>query len=54
VLWTLDGVIITPHNSGDTAEAEAAAHALARAQMLRYRAGLPLHHVVSGSARPSR
>ena len=54
VLWTLDGVFITPHNAGDTPEAEAAAQALARAQMLRYRAGLPLHHVVSGSARPSR
>jgi phosphoglycerate dehydrogenase-like enzyme len=54
VLWTLDDVFITPHNSGDTPEAEAAAHALARAQMLRYRAGFPLHHVVSGSAHPSR
>jgi phosphoglycerate dehydrogenase-like enzyme len=54
VLWTLDDVFITPHNSGDTAEAQVAARAVARAQMLRYRAGLPLHHVVSGSARPSR
>ena len=54
VLWTLDDVFITPHNSGDTAEAEVAAHALARAQMLRYRAGLPLQHVVTGPARPSR
>ena len=54
VLWRLDGVFITPHNSGDTPEAEVAAHALARAQMLRHRAGLPLHHVVSGPARPSR
>ena len=54
VLWTLDGVFITPHNAGDTPEAEVAAQALARAQMLRYRAGLPLHHVVSGPARPSR
>ena len=41
VLWTLDGVFITPHNAGDTPEAEVAAHALARAQMLRYRAGPP-------------
>ena len=54
VLWTLDGVFITPHNSGDTPEAERAAQALARAQMRRYRAGLPLHHVVSGPARPPR
>jgi len=54
VLWTLDGVLITPHNSGDTPEAELAAQALARAQMLRHRAGLPLHHVVSGPARPPR
>lgn len=54
VLWTLDNVFITPHNSGDTPEAELAAQALARAQMLRHRAGLPLHHVVSGPARPSR
>jgi phosphoglycerate dehydrogenase-like enzyme len=54
VLWTLDDVFITPHNSGDTPEAEAAAQALARAQMLRYRAGLPLHHVVSGPALPGR
>jgi phosphoglycerate dehydrogenase-like enzyme len=54
VLWTLDDVFITPHNSGDTPEAELAAQALARAQMLRYRAGLPLHHVVSGPARPRR
>jgi phosphoglycerate dehydrogenase-like enzyme len=54
VLWTLDDVLITPHNSGDTPEAERAAHALARAQMLRHRAGLPLHHVVSGPARPGR
>jgi len=46
VLWTLDGVFITPHNAGDTPEAELAAQALARAQMLRYRAGLPLEHVV--------
>jgi phosphoglycerate dehydrogenase-like enzyme len=54
VLWTLDGVFITPHNSGDTPEAELAAQALARAQMLRHRAGLPLHHVISGPARPPR
>jgi phosphoglycerate dehydrogenase-like enzyme len=54
VLWTLDGVFITPHNSGDTPEAERAAQALARAQMRRYRAGLPLQHVVSGPARPPR
>ena len=52
VLWTLDGVLITPHNSGDTPEAERAAQALARAQMLRYRAGLPLEHVVRRGARP--
>ena len=50
VLWTLDGVFITPHNAGDTAEAELAAQALARAQMLRYRAGLPLEHVVRPGA----
>ena len=54
VLWTLDGVFITPHNAGDTPEAELAAQALARAQMLRHRAGLPLHHVVSGPALPRR
>ncbi len=54
VLWTLDGVFITPHNSGDSPEAEAAAQALARAQILRHRAGLPLRHVVSGPARPGR
>ena len=54
VLWTLDGVFITPHNSGDTPEAELAAQALARAQMLRHRAGLPLDHIVSGPARPPR
>jgi len=54
VLWTLDGVFITPHNSGDTPEAERAAQALARAQMLRHRAGLPLHHVVSATAHPPR
>jgi phosphoglycerate dehydrogenase-like enzyme len=54
VLWTLDGAFITPHNAGDTPEAEVAAQALARAQMLRHRAGLPLHHVVSGPARPSQ
>jgi phosphoglycerate dehydrogenase-like enzyme len=53
-LWSLPGVLLTPHNSGDTPEAEAAAQALARAQILRHRAGLPLRHVVSGSARPSR
>jgi phosphoglycerate dehydrogenase-like enzyme len=46
VLWTLDDVFITPHNSGDTPEAEIAAEALARAQILRHRAGLPLEHVV--------
>jgi phosphoglycerate dehydrogenase-like enzyme len=45
-LWTLDGAFITPHNSGDTPEADAAAKALARAQMLRHRAGLPLAHVI--------
>ena len=50
LLWTLDGVFITPHNSGDTPEAELAAQSLARAQMLRYRAGLPLEHVVRQGA----
>jgi phosphoglycerate dehydrogenase-like enzyme len=45
-LWTLDGVFLTPHVAGDTPEAERAAQALARAQMLRHRAGLPLEHVV--------
>ena len=50
VLWTLDGVFITPHNAGDTPEAELAAQALARAQILRYRAGLPLEHVVRRGA----
>ena len=55
VLWTLDGVFITPHNSGDTPGGRAGRAARwRRAQMLRYRAGLPLHHVVSGPARPSR
>jgi phosphoglycerate dehydrogenase-like enzyme len=49
-LWTLDGVFLTPHNAGDTAEAERAAQALARAQILRYRAGLPLEHVVRPGA----
>jgi phosphoglycerate dehydrogenase-like enzyme len=42
----LDGVLLTPHIAGDTAEAERAAQALARAQILRHRAGLPLRHVV--------
>jgi phosphoglycerate dehydrogenase-like enzyme len=50
VLWTLDDVFITPHSSGDTPEAEIAAQALARAQILRYRAGLPLEHVVKRGA----
>ena len=50
VLWTLDGVFITPHNAGDTPEAEVAAEALARAQILRHRAGLPLEHVVRRGA----
>ena len=49
-LWMLDGVFITPHNAGDTPEAEAAAQALARAQMLRHRARLPLRHVVRPGA----
>ena len=49
-LWTLDGVFITPHNAGDTPEAEVAAEALARAQILRHRAGLPLEHVVRRGA----
>jgi len=50
VLWTLDGVFITPHNAGDTPEAERAAQALARSQILRHRAGLPLRHVVRRDA----
>jgi phosphoglycerate dehydrogenase-like enzyme len=50
VLWTLDGVFITPHNAGDTPEAERAAQALARAQILRHRAGLALRHVVRRGA----
>jgi phosphoglycerate dehydrogenase-like enzyme len=50
VLWTLDGVFITPHHAGDTPEAERAAQALARAQILRHRAGLPLQHVVRQGA----
>ena len=49
-LWTLDGVFLTPHVAGDTPEAERAAQALARAQMLRHRAGLPLEHVVRPGA----
>ena len=49
-LWTLDGVFLTPHIAGDTPEAERAAQALARAQMLRHRAGLPLEHVVRPGA----
>jgi phosphoglycerate dehydrogenase-like enzyme len=53
-LWTTPGVLLTPHNSGDTPEAEAAAQALARAQILRHRAGLALRHVVSGPVRRAR
>jgi phosphoglycerate dehydrogenase-like enzyme len=49
-LWTLDGVFLTPHIAGDTPEAERAAQALARAQMLRHRAGVPLEHVVRPGA----
>jgi phosphoglycerate dehydrogenase-like enzyme len=49
-LWTLDGVLITPHNAGDTPEADAAAQALARAQILRHRAGVALEHVVRPGA----
>jgi D-3-phosphoglycerate dehydrogenase len=49
-LWTLDGVFLTPHIAGDTPEAERAAQALARAQMLRHRAGLPLENVVRPGA----
>jgi phosphoglycerate dehydrogenase-like enzyme len=49
-LWTLDGVFLTPHVAGDTPEAERAAQALARAQILRHRAGLPLEHVVRPGA----
>ena len=52
-LWTLDGVFLTPHVAGDTPEAERAAQALVRAQILRHRAGLPLEHVVRpGAAGP--
>ncbi len=47
---TLDGVFITPHNAGDTPEAERAAQALARSQILRHRAGLPFRHVVRQGA----
>jgi len=50
MLWTLEGVLITPHHAGDTPEAERAAQALARAQILRHRAGLPLRHVVRRGA----
>ena len=50
-LWMCEGAVITPHNAGDTAEAERAAQALARGQMLRHRAGLPLEHVVRPAAR---
>ena len=50
ILHDLDGVFLTPHNAGDTPEAERAALALARAQILRYRAGLPLEHVVRPGA----
>ena len=50
VLWTLDGVFLTPHIAGDTPEAQRAAEALARAQIMRYRAGLPLRHVVRRGA----
>jgi phosphoglycerate dehydrogenase-like enzyme len=49
-LLTLDGVFLTPHVAGDTPEAERAAQALARAQILRCRAGLPLEHVVRRGA----
>ena len=50
-LWSVDGVLMTPHLGGDTERAGAAADALARAQILRYRAGLPLEHVVTSGRR---
>ena len=50
-LWSLDGVLLTPHLGGDTERAGAAAEALARAQILRHRAGLPLEHVVTSGRR---
>lgn len=50
-LWGVDGVLLTPHLGGDTVRAGAAAEALARAQILRHRAGQPLEHVVTSGRR---
>ena len=50
-LWGLDGVFITPHNSGDTPEAEAAAQALARAVAQHLRARQRLRGPAAGARR---
>lgn len=46
-LWTAPGLMLSPHNAGDTPGAEAAAWALAAEQMRRYAAGEELRNVVS-------
>jgi phosphoglycerate dehydrogenase-like enzyme len=46
-LWTVPGVMISPHSAGDTPGADRAAWALAAAQLRRYAAGERLENVVS-------
>jgi phosphoglycerate dehydrogenase-like enzyme len=46
-LWTVPGVVLSPHSAGDTPAAERAAWALAAEQLRRYAAGEPLTNVVA-------
>ena len=48
-LWDL-ALAITPHDAGDTGDADQRAFALAAEQLARYARGEPLHNVVRAAA----
>jgi len=45
-LWSVPGLLLTPHVAGLSTQAIPRARAIARDQLARYAAGEPLHHVV--------
>lgn len=51
-LWSLPGVLLTPHVGGDSTAFFPRAHRLIVDQLRRFAAGEPVHHVVRGPAQP--
>jgi phosphoglycerate dehydrogenase-like enzyme len=52
-LWSMDGVLITPHLAGDSREAERRIYRFIGDQIRRYVRGEPLQNIVRGSSVPS-